>query len=249
MFYITRDIHGSIDIEKLSGKNFPEGKKMTREDYLIICGDFGLPFLLSNTYAENEFIPNKHARSARNQYRYWIDWLSERPYSVLWIDGNHDNHPYWNAQPTVDWNGGKVNFHPDAKNTIHLRRGEYYDINGTTFWTMGGAESYDKDYRVNGFTWWKEEIPSFEEMQHGLNTLQEHNNRVDYILTHTIPQQLIAPTMQVNYDSEPTRSYLDKIYNETEFKYWFCGHFHIDLDCPEYKLQILFNNIKKIGVN
>lgn len=44
MIYITGDIHGSIDIDKLSGKNFAEGKSLTRSDYVIICGDFGMPF-------------------------------------------------------------------------------------------------------------------------------------------------------------------------------------------------------------
>ena len=44
MIYITGDIHGDIDIHKLSKHNFPEGQALTKEDYLIICGDFGLIF-------------------------------------------------------------------------------------------------------------------------------------------------------------------------------------------------------------
>ncbi|MDM8195794.1 hypothetical protein QUV98_05625 [Massilimicrobiota timonensis] len=39
--FITGDTHGSYDIQKLARKNFPEGKTLTKDDYMIICGDFG----------------------------------------------------------------------------------------------------------------------------------------------------------------------------------------------------------------
>lgn len=41
MIYVTGDTHGVIDIGKLGFKNFPEGKNLTKNDYVIICGDFG----------------------------------------------------------------------------------------------------------------------------------------------------------------------------------------------------------------
>ena len=243
MIYVTGDIHGGIDIEKLSGKNFPAGKKLSRDDFVIICGDFGLPFLPSDAYPENEFVANKHARSSGSSYRYWIKWLSERPFTVLWVDGNHDNHPFWYEQPVSEWNGGLVNIHPEAENVIHLKRGEYYEIDGHTFWTMGGAMSHDKEYRTEGYSWWKEEIPSYQEMTHGIDTLEKHGNKVDYILTHTMPQTLVPAVMGAYYDSEPTRNYLDGIYTGTDFKYWFCGHFHIDSDAPAYKIRVLYEDI------
>lgn len=42
MIYITGDMHGDIDIRKLTNQNFPQQQLMTKDDYLIICGDFGL---------------------------------------------------------------------------------------------------------------------------------------------------------------------------------------------------------------
>lgn len=243
LIYVTGDTHGGLDIEKLSAKNFPAGKTLTRGDYVIVCGDFGFPFLLSDTWPDSEFVPNKHARESRKAYRYWIKWLSEKPYTVLWVDGNHDNHPFWYEQPVADWNGGLVNLHPDAENVIHLKRGEYYTIDGYTFWVMGGAESHDKAYRTEGYSWWPEEIPSYQEMAHGLDTLEVHGNKVDFILTHTMPQSLAAPCTGACFAPEPTRSYLDQIYAQTDFQYWFCGHFHQDIDKPEYRLRILYNDI------
>ena len=37
--YITGDCHG--DYRRFSAKRFPEQKEMTKDDCVIICGDFG----------------------------------------------------------------------------------------------------------------------------------------------------------------------------------------------------------------
>lgn len=246
MIYITGDIHGEMDIKKLSNKNWEVGKDLSKNDYVIILGDFGLPFFTTDT--TNERLDSQELRSARKSYLYWIKWLSERPYTILWIDGNHDNHPYWNEQPTTEWSGGKVNIHPLAENVIHLKRGEYYNIDGKTFWVMGGAASHDKEYRTPGFSWWETEIPSFSEMNYGIDNLQMHNNKVDYILTHTMPRDLMTQILHVVYkDVDPTGSYLNEIYRNTEFKYWFCGHFHIDLNNKMYKMQVLYDSIVDVN--
>ena len=42
--YITGDTHGDIDIHKLTAGRWPEGRKLTKDDVLIITGDFGLVF-------------------------------------------------------------------------------------------------------------------------------------------------------------------------------------------------------------
>lgn len=42
MIYVTGDTHANIDIEKLNTTKFPQQKNLTKDDYLIICGDFGL---------------------------------------------------------------------------------------------------------------------------------------------------------------------------------------------------------------
>ncbi|MCD8367587.1 MAG: metallophosphoesterase [Clostridiales bacterium] len=246
MFFVTGDTHGSFDLEKLSAKNFPEGKTLTRSDYVIVCGDFGFPFLPSDVYPDTEFIPDKHARASRSRYLKWMRWLSEKTFTVLWLDGNHDNHPFWDGQPVTAWNGGLVNLHPLAENVIHLRRGEYYTIDGTTFWVMGGAASHDREGRIEGYNWWPEEIPSYQERMHGLATLEARGNRVDYILTHTLPQSMMAAVCGKAYAPEPTQSYLDQIYANTEFRYWFCGHMHLHSDKPGYRIRVLFDDVVKL---
>ena len=41
MIFITGDTHRLMDVQKIDIDNFPEQKLLTRNDYLIICGDFG----------------------------------------------------------------------------------------------------------------------------------------------------------------------------------------------------------------
>ena len=40
MIYVTGDIHA--DPRRFDTSNFPEQKEMTKNDFVIVCGDFGL---------------------------------------------------------------------------------------------------------------------------------------------------------------------------------------------------------------
>ncbi|MDD6826965.1 MAG: metallophosphoesterase [Oscillospiraceae bacterium] len=244
MIYITGDTHAEIDISKLSNRNWEESRGLTRNDYLIICGDFGFPFLPTDFSEIEPLSPDN--RSSRRTYHYWMEWLASRNYTVLWVDGNHDNHKFWYKQPVSEWNGGLVNIHPLAPNVIHLKRGEYYSIDGYTFWTMGGARSHDKLARIPDISWWEEEIPSVYEMKYGLHNLYMHNNTVDFIITHAMPAVLQYPVCRCYYSSETTSEYLDKIYEETSFRYWFCGHYHEDIDSRKDKIRVLYKDIVPI---
>lgn len=42
MIFITGDVHGEIDIHKLNTKNFPIQRELTKDDYVMVAGDFGL---------------------------------------------------------------------------------------------------------------------------------------------------------------------------------------------------------------
>ena len=237
MVYITGDTHGDYDIEKLSNKHFPEGRDLTREDYLIILGDFGLPFF--NTDIQEDGSP------AKGPYKYWIDWLSQKPYTVLWIDGNHENFNFWKEQPVSEWHGGKVQVHPHANNVIHLMRGEVYDIEGKSYLAFGGAASHDKFMRHDQISWWPEEEASAEEMQHCLDTMEQHGNRVDYILTHTPPKNVVQNRLGFENNS-PTEKFLDLLQERVDYHLWFTGHFHKDVFYPQDKVRIFYNEIASL---
>ena len=167
--YVTGDTHGRF--ERFSNKSWPGGRSFTEDDIVIVAGDFGL--LWSSAPDEQEL--------------YWRKWLTSKPWTLLAVDGNHENHPRLNSLPRVPMYGGTVGV--IDRNIFHLRRGEIYTIQGKKFFTFGGANSIDKATRIMGVSWWPEEIPSYAETEYGLTNLEKHQYSVDYIISHTAPQE------------------------------------------------------------
>lgn len=220
MVYITGDIHGHIDIEKLSNEKWPEQKYLTEDDLLIIAGDFGL--IYHNVQTKQE--------------KYWLDWLNDKPYKIAFIDGNHENFELLNTYPEEEFCGGKVGRITD--NIRHLKRGEIFNFDGVKTFCFGGAQSYDKTMRVTGISWWPEEVPSSIEMYHAINTLANNNNSVDVIITHTLPVKIIELGLKLYNEGQidPTTVFLQQIYDNVSFKKWYAGHFHIDKQIEQINL-------------
>lgn len=222
--FVTGDTHGDIDFGKLSSKEWPEGKKLTKNDYLIILGDAAIVWY------------------GGRKDQYLKKWYDEKPWTTLFIDGNHENHHSLAIYPVEEWNGGKV--HKISDSVYHLMRGEYYNIDGRTFWTMGGAESVDRAYRTEGVSWWPEEMPSREELEHGLETLDKHNMEVDYVLTHDCATSIA----QVMYGRADHPSTLTNFFDHLEFdfglkfKRWYFGHHHRDKVLDD-KHAVVYNQI------
>lgn len=90
MIYITGDIHS--DVSRFSTTEFPEQMLMSKNDYVIVCGDFGLVW--NGSKREN----------------YWLDWLENKPFTTLFVSGNHENFDMLKTYPVEEWHGGKVQF-------------------------------------------------------------------------------------------------------------------------------------------
>lgn len=233
--YVTGDIHGGIDIQKLSNKSLRKKNiTLSEKDYVIILGDFGLPFF------------DREAEEQSGEYSYWINWLSEKPYTVLWIDGNHDNFNFWEKQPVTEWHGGRVQIHPKASNVIHLMRGEIYEIEEKTFFAFGGASSYDKEYRKENVSWWEQETASASEMNNAFQNLGIYRNKVDYILTHTPPSDFVRKYVIPDYNDK-TADFFTELKSKTEYKAWFCGHIHADMSLPSQNLFVLYRDVMDIS--
>ena len=220
--FVTGDTHGDIDFHKLNTKKFPEGNLLTKEDFVIICGDFGA---IWNGVKSDKYLQK---------------WYNEKPWTTLFIDGNHENHDLIDSYPVSEWNGGKVHF--ITPSIIHLMRGQVYKIGDKTFFTMGGAESHDKIYRKEGVSWWSREMPSNDEYEEGLLNLNKVNNQVDYILSHCAPDQIQEQIMWW-YTHDKLTNYLKFIRQTIEFRWHYFGHYHIDKDFLNYNATCLYNNI------
>lgn len=228
MIYVTGDTHIPIDIHKLS-KRFFDPKDATKETtYLIICGDFGGVW----EYEEN------------GEEKYWLDWLEEKPYTVLFVDGNHENHVKLNSMPVEEWNGGKI--HKIRPHVYHLMRGQVFTIDGKKIFTMGGAASHDKEWRKEGVSWWAEEIPSQEEFDEALKNLETNNYTVDYVITHCLPDN-IQHRLAYWYGHDALTNFLFVIDKDLKYDRWYCGHYHTDQDIAE-KHTVLYSAIIELGL-
>ena len=214
-FVIAGDIHGTLDIDKLIRYFDNTEIEYTKEDYLILAGDVGVCGFSPIDEADTRSV------------------LRNLPVTVLFIDGNHENFQQLDSYPIDIWNGGKVHILED--DIIHLMRGQYFEIEGTSFFTFGGAYSIDRDSRVEGVTWFPEEIPTEEEYDEGMNNLEKHDFQVNYILTHTGPAEVVAYMGYGEYSEEETelRRYLQHIADHVEFQAWYFGHFHEDAEIED----------------
>lgn len=208
MIYLTSDLHLPRRIQRISEENFPEQKAMTKSDYLLVCGDF-------SAYWDG--------RPAEAELR---SELVARNFTTLFIDGNHENFDLISAYPVMDWKNGKVHRMDDG--ILHLMRGQVFNIDGVTIFTMGGGYSGKTYKRVEHQNWWKEEIPSREEFAEALENLEKAHWKVDYVLTHTAPMRVIE---QLKFENEENLLgiFLDYLDHRLFYKHWYFGHFHQDL--------------------
>lgn len=255
MIYITGDTHA--DFNRFSTKKFPEQKEMTKDDIVIILGDFG------GIWYD---CPEE---------RYRLDWLSKKPFTICYVGGNHENYDRYfhsNEFETIDFHGGKAQRIRD--NIYHLMRGYIFNFEGKKFFAMGGASSHDindgildasdfesekdfkktcykwykegKMFRVNHLSWWKEELPNQEEMDFGLKTLIDNDYNVDYVITHCLPQEISALISNGTYNSDSLTMYFNKILSSgLKFKHWYCGHYHANMDLFT-KFHIRYEQIERI---
>lgn len=240
MIYITGDTHGSL--ERFSEVGMKGESTWTADDKVIICGDFSFIW-----YDED----NKKGKEYDNKA---LDILAQKPYEILFIDGNHENFNELYSYPQVERYGDKV--HKIRDNIYHLQRGRIYKIEGKSFFTFGGAYSIDKYRRQENISWWSQESPNEQEYARAEQALAQVNYKVDYIITHTAPAAVIEVLMylmpyedRINYtvnakDYRITNFLNEKIWFKASFKHWYFGHWHLDKQINNKATALLSDVIK-----
>lgn len=234
MIFITGDTHSNIDIKKLSNKKFPIGATLTRNDYVIIAGDFG-------------FIWN-----GSKEEKWWLKWFGDKNYTILFVDGNHENFELLNSYPIEIWNGGKV--HKITENIIHLMRGQVFNINGKKIFTFGGATSIDKERRTKHISWWSEELPTTAELNEGIDNLEKNNWEVDYVITHCCSGNTLRTVsayggFKYDYEMDILNKYFDHIEEKLEYKHWYFGHYHLDINYILNNQTVIYQKVIDIENN
>lgn len=217
MIYIRGDTHGQI--AQFTEEAMPGEASWTREDVLIVTGDFGYVLM-----GERKYLSEKNN----------LDVLAGKPYTILFVDGNHEGFPFLKQYPEEIRYGAPVR--QIRNNIFWLQRGYVYLIEGNTFFVMGGAYSMDKEFRQQYFKrtgekiWFKEELPNKEEFNRAISSLNLYGRSVDYVITHTAPMSVIYRLTggMPNSKEIELAGFLDWVYYNINFKKWFFGHFHMD---------------------
>lgn len=240
MIFVTGDTHG--DYSRFDTSIFPEQGTLTKADYMIVCGDFGIW---------------DTSKERKNR----LDQLEARPFTTLFVDGNHENFDLLDSYPPTQWKGGSVHF--IRPSIIHLMRGQTFELNEKRIFTMGGASSHDVSdgilnlddsefkrkrdllerqgkymYRINHRSWWKEELPSQEEYETARASLEACDWNVDYVFTHCGPSSVTAILGGGLYQPDALTDFLEEVSQRLHFDYWFFGHYHDNRNLMRKYLQL-----------
>lgn len=202
MVYVTGDMHG--DLSRLSD---PALRRLRKGDTLLVCGDFG--FIWDGSPAEQK-------RLLR---------LSRLRYTVAFVDGRHENFDLLATYPLVEWNGAPARKINDR--VYHLQRGEVYTIEGKTYFTFGGGESDDKEFRKPGESWWAAELPTAEEMEAARQRLAALDNRVDCVITH-MPSVKSRARLDSRTTADGVSLFLGSLEDTVQCSRWYFGSLHMD---------------------
>ena len=228
MIYITGDTHANFS--RFNEENFQIQNEMTKNDYVIICGDFG------GVWSFEE--ESRHEKEI-------LDWLEQKNFTTLFVDGNHENFTRLYNYPIEEWNGGKV--HKVRPSVLHLMRGEIFNIDNKKFFAFGGAKSHDIQdgilnldeeekiynfrkqgalFRIRDFSWWDLELPTKDEMKNGIKNLEKVKYKVDYIVSHCCPTSIQTLIGGPSFKNDILTDYFQEISEKCEFRKWFFGHYH-----------------------
>ena len=210
MIRFISDPHGGQDMDGLNTYL----ANCREDDLLIILGDMELHF--RDTDMNREFTA----------------FFENLPCQIAFIDGNHENFDHLYGLPEEDWCGGRV--HRLSPNIVHLMRGYVFEIEGHTFFTMGGCTSTQK-WKDSGL-WWPQEEPTAEEIARGYKNLNKHGNRVDYVLTHKY--RLEKPEA----DPMTLQGLTNFIEENVTYRHWYCGHWH-KTDFPDDRHTVVFQDV------
>lgn len=226
MIFVTGDLHGDFSPLYEFAKS-EEGRVLSKRDFVIVLGDFGI---------WHETIEDIKK----------IDL--ELPFSVMFLDGNHEKFPLLNSMPEKKVFGGRSH---DVYGVLHLCRGEIFVIpNGdknTKIAVCGGGDSRDKEFRKVGVDWFPEESITKADVERMFIKAIENNMMVDYFLSHSpssfVKAELLTERQIYKHEEQElsqSECYIRNIVGFLFAREYYCGHEHIDRDfCVDCKKYIL----------
>jgi len=207
---IVGDIHGEFRAINYN-LNRIEGK--VDYDLIIQLGDFG-------------FWKDALQRSKKK-----FPEMCKKP--IYFIRGNHEEYsrykrgkqrgPFFN-----DYEGIIVpNYFDKCKNIPRYINDEMVEMDGLKVLGVGGAKSMDREFRILGYGWWREEEVNKENVE----SIIRDNLKPDIILSHDAPTQFFKRSeYKGRFANRAGDKYLGKLYAQIKPRYWFFGHFHTHME-------------------
>lgn len=248
-FFITGDKHRDFtDV-----KQFCKAMNTRRKDVLIILGDSGF-----NYY---EDIRDDKLKAE----------ISELNITLFCLHGNKECRPeHIGSYGVRTFCGGRVYYEPKYPNIFFAIDSEIYTFEGKKYIVMGGAHSVDKQYCLEeGKPFWEDEMPSSESKIRFEDKLNAEGNQIFGILTHTCPidylptEMFLSTRQKADNKRKPkkaksqkqfkpdidryTEEWLGEIEKKTDYKVWYCGHYHVDKQID--KIHIIHREIRQLHGN
>lgn len=231
MVYITGDTHGDFD----RFIAFTVRMRPSKKDIMIVLGDAGLNYYKSQRDKDTK------------------KFVNEFPFTTFCIHGNHEIRPEdISSYKTKEFCGGIVWYEEEFPKIVFAKDGEIYNFDGYQCMVIGGAYSVDKFYRLaNGWRWFENEQPSDEIKKYVEDKLKSENNKIDIVLSHTCPKkyeptEVFLKGLDQSLVDKSTEEWLDCIEEKTDYKKWYCGHFHTSKKID--KMQFMFENFDVLSV-
>ncbi len=233
MLYLTGDTHGD-NLERFSFRRHLQMRNWTENDVAVVLGDTALMW------------PGCEKETA-----YVLDQLASKPFTIIFILGNHDNYDWAETLPQVDVLGGTMR-QIVVNDTVYENRfivdsWTTADLSGYHCLLCAHAKSHDIDhlyqpddkegiaaakrrgewFRVAHKTWWPQEELDTEAIE---PFIQEHENeRFDAILTHDCPGMFCAFAGHENGErmrATEQEEYFDGLRRRLDYGIWVHGHMH-----------------------
>lgn len=146
--------------------------------------------------------------------------------TLLWIDGNHENHDWLQQLKRGDDGFARV-FVPHRAATervLHAPRGTRWEWDGVTFLALGGAYSIDKNGRTPHESWWSQELITEAEIHRAME-----GGKVDVLVSHDAPLGVenLFGGKDLFPESASNRLAVRAVMDHVQPKLVVHGHYHV----------------------
>lgn len=216
------DVHGN---QKFMHKTIKKAVKAGVK-WIIQLGDFGLWIDSKKLNVQKNGIIRGTPELNVGYLNSLNEFLVQHDVNMIFIDGNHDNHPQAREIYSQETSG----LRNIGSNLTWADRGSVFTLHGIKFGALGGAVSIDKANRIPNISWWETEAITLFEIT---ELIDRAGDSVDVLLSHDAPSFVQIPGIELYSGGEMT----ERIVSNRNKLEWACleimpktlihGHYHI----------------------